>query len=150
MTIRKLDYQHPGLPSIRRRLSSLLYEGVLLFGVLSVTFFVPHLVLAITTSILLPGWAVLLHLIVTAGVYFVVYWHFVGQTLPMQTWQLVIVSQDGSKPSIPRLIVRYLLAWPSIACFGAGLLWAPFDRDRQFLHDRLAKTGIVFKPKPMP
>ena len=27
----------------------------------------------------------------------------------------------------------------------AGLIWALFDRDRQFLHDRLAGTRIVFK-----
>lgn len=148
MAVRTSDHQRPSLPSIRRRLFSLLYEGVLLFGMLSVTFFVPQLVLAMTTSILLPGWAVLLHLLVVTGVYFVSYWHIAGQTLPMQTWQLMIVSQDGSKPSIFRLIARYLLAWPSITCLGIGLLWAPFDRDRQFLHDRLAKTGIVFKPLP--
>jgi uncharacterized RDD family membrane protein YckC len=28
---------------------------------------------------------------------------------------------------------------------GAGLLWALFDRDGQFLHDRLAGTRLVFK-----
>jgi len=35
------------------------------------------------------------------------------------------------------------LAWPSLAFLGCGLLWALFDRDRQFLHDRLAGTRIV-------
>jgi uncharacterized RDD family membrane protein YckC len=27
--------------------------------------------------------------------------------------------------------------------FGAGFTWAFFDRDRQFLHDRIAGTRIV-------
>jgi uncharacterized RDD family membrane protein YckC len=38
-----------------------------------------------------------------------------------------------------------LLLWPSIGFYGAGLIWAIFDRDRQFLHDRLSGTRIVFK-----
>ncbi|HEY6895974.1 MAG TPA: RDD family protein, partial [Rhodocyclaceae bacterium] len=39
---------------------------------------------------------------------------------------------------------RYLLSWPSILFFGAGLIWAYLDRDRQFMHDRLAGTRIEF------
>lgn len=135
------------LASIKRRLGSMLYEGVLLFGVLSVTFFIPHLVLGITTATTFPGWVLLLHLFTAIGAYFIAYWYWVGQTLPMQTWQLLIVNQDGSPPSLTRLLMRYLWAWPSIAYFGVGLLWAPFDKDRQFLHDRFAKTKIVLKPK---
>jgi hypothetical protein len=89
-----------------------------LFGVLSVTFFVPHLVLAMTTSILLPGWAVLLHLIVAAGVYFVAYWHFVGQTLPhanmaiddcFSGWRQTIDSQANSP--LPSRLAQHRLPW---------------------------------------
>jgi uncharacterized RDD family membrane protein YckC len=35
------------------------------------------------------------------------------------------------------------LSWPSIVLGGAGILWALFDRDRQFLHDRLAGTQLI-------
>ena len=44
-----------------------------------------------------------------------------------------------------RLVLRYALAWPSLLYLGAGLLWAFFDRDRQFLHDRLSGTRLVLK-----
>jgi uncharacterized RDD family membrane protein YckC len=43
------------------------------------------------------------------------------------------------------LALRYVLAWPCLVYLGAGLFWAIFDRDRQFLHDRLAGTRLVFK-----
>jgi uncharacterized RDD family membrane protein YckC len=32
--------------------------------------------------------------------------------------------------------------------FGVGFLWALFDRDRQFLHDRIAGTRIEFAEPP--
>jgi uncharacterized RDD family membrane protein YckC len=40
-------------------------------------------------------------------------------------------------------IYRYLFALAGLALFGAGFLWALFDHDKQFLHDRLAGTKIV-------
>ncbi|MDO9273206.1 MAG: RDD family protein [Rugosibacter sp.] len=135
------------MPSLRRRFASMAYECLLLLGVLSITFLIPNLLLGMATSIVLPGWALLLHVFVVLGAYFIGYWHFGGQTLAMQTWQLQIVTENYARPSPARLVLRYLLAWPSIIYFFAGLLWALLDRDRQFLHDRLAKTRIMFKPR---
>jgi uncharacterized RDD family membrane protein YckC len=135
------------LAGLRRRLASMAYECLLLLGVLSITFLVPHLLLGTTTSFVFPGWVLLLHVFVVLGTYFIGYWHFGGQTLAMQTWQLQIITENYARPSPARLALRYLLAWPSIIYFCAGLLWALLDRDRLFLHDRLAKTRIVFKPK---
>jgi uncharacterized RDD family membrane protein YckC len=63
----------------------------------------------------------------------------------MQTWKIALSTPSGEQPSLARLALRYALAWPSVIYLGAGLLWALFDRDRQFLHDRLAGTRIVFK-----
>jgi len=40
-------------------------------------------------------------------------------------------------------VLRYLIAWPSVLFFGIGLLWAIFDKDHLFLHDRLAGTKVV-------
>ncbi|HET7776841.1 MAG TPA: RDD family protein, partial [Azospira sp.] len=31
----------------------------------------------------------------------------------------------------------------SLGFFGAGIVWSLFDRERQFLHDRLAGTRLV-------
>jgi uncharacterized RDD family membrane protein YckC len=134
------------LAGVRRRLASMLYESLLLLGVWSVGFMLPHLALGIGWGIVLPGPALLIHVFVIFGIYFIWYWRHGGQTLAMQTWKLKLVSADGLPPGRQQLFLRYFLSWPSLLFFGAGLLWVVFDRDRQFLHDRLAGTRIIFAP----
>lgn len=134
-------------PSIRRRIASMAYESLLLLGVLSVGFLLPHLVLGIMLSILLPGWALLFHVFIVLGAYFLWCWLHGGQTLAMQTWKIQLSTPGGQPPSFARMAIRYVLAWPSLLYFGVGILWALFDRDRQFLHDRLAGTRLVPKNK---
>ncbi len=130
---------------LRRRIASMAYESLLLLGVLSVTFMLPHLAMGIGFGVGLPGWMLIIHVFLVLGAYFIWYWHHGGQTLAMQTWKIRISSPDGAQPSLGRLVLRYTLAWPSVIYLGAGLFWALFDRDRQFLHDRLAGTRLVFK-----
>lgn len=119
------------------------YESLLLLGVLSVSFMLPHLALGMVYSIALPGWILWAHVFIVLGAYFAWYWHHGGQTLAMQTWKIRLSTPGGAKPSLDQLALRYLLAWPSVICLGVGLFWAFFDRDRQFLHDRLAGTRLV-------
>lgn len=82
------------------------------------------------------------YLTVVTGVYCVAFWRW-GQTLPMKTWRIRLVNAQGHPPGIPRALLRYLLAIPSLCLFGVGLFWALADRDRQFLHDRLAGLWLV-------
>ncbi len=124
----------------------MLYESLLLLGVLSVSFMLPHLALGLAYEIVLPGPVLVLHVFLVLGAYFVWYWHQHGHTLAMQTWKLKITRADGQKPSLNQLLLRYSLSWPSLLFYGAGLIWAVVDRDRQFLHDRLAGTRIIFVP----
>jgi uncharacterized RDD family membrane protein YckC len=133
------------LPSVRRRVASMAYESLLLLGVLSVSFMLPHLALGMGFGIVLPGWALISHIFVVLGAYFIWYWHHGGQTLAMQTWKIRLTTPNGSQPTLWRVLLRYVLAWPSLIYLGAGVFWALFDRDRQFLHDRLAGTRLVFK-----
>ncbi|MEW6292027.1 MAG: RDD family protein [Pseudomonadota bacterium] len=138
---------HPfELAGLRRRLASMLYESLLLLGVLSVTFMLPHLALGMAYGIVLPGPVLFVHVFAVIGIYFVWYWRHGGQTLAMQTWRLKIVGVDGNPPQLRQLILRYVLSWPSLLFYGVGLLWAIFDRDRQFLHERLSGTRIIFAP----
>jgi len=134
------------LAGIRRRLACMLYESLLLLGVLSVSFMLPHLALGMGFGIVLPGPVLAVHVFLVTGAYFVWYWHRQGQTLAMQTWKLSIVTADGTQPTLAQLLLRYCLSWPSLLLYGAGILWLAFDRDRQFLHDRLAGTRIIFVP----
>ncbi|WP_230411702.1 RDD family protein [Denitromonas iodatirespirans] len=135
------------LAGLRRRLAALVYEALLLLGVLALLYLIPHLVYGIVAERAAPGWFSWLHIAVVLGAYFLYYWCRSGQTLAMQTWRLRVVTADEGKPVPWRQgLLRYVLAWPSVWLFGAGLWWALIDRDRQFAHDRLAGTAIILLP----
>lgn len=134
------------LAGLRRRLASMLYESLLLLGVLALTFMVPLLILGAGTNYTPPGGVLWLHVFLVLGAYFLWYWRKGGQTLAMQTWKLRIVTTAGDRVSLKQGWLRYALAWPSVLFFGIGLWWALIDRDRQFLHDRLAGTRIILLP----
>lgn len=155
-------------PSLRRSAACLLYELVVLFGVA----LVPG-VLATAANRLVPASAQpLLEQAIgflCFGIYFVWMWTHSGQTLPMQTWRIRVVTQDGHPLSTGRAVVRYLAAWlwvlPAIglahlagwhrwqaigaaaawaACYAAAALLLP---RRQFLHDVLSRTRLVALPR---
>ena len=116
-----------------RRLASMLYEGLVVFAVLLIGFLLPQILLN-AFGLGIAGKLLWLHVLVLLMFYFVWFWLNGGQTLPMKTWKLSLVSNDGSR-------LRPLQ--PSTLVFGTGILWALIDKDRQFLHDRIAGTRIV-------
>ena len=67
--------------------------------------------------------------------YFLWCWLRGGQTLAMKAWGIRLVDVTPQK-ALLRFVYAVLLLPASIA-------WALFDRDRQFLHDRLAGTRLV-------
>jgi len=90
-----------------------------------------------------------LYLFLVLGIYFVTCWSRGGRTLPMQTWKMRVVRSDSLPLGPGQAILRYALAWISLLLFGVGFFWAFLDRDRQFLHDRLAGTRIVIHGDPL-
>jgi uncharacterized RDD family membrane protein YckC len=129
-------------PGFMRRLVSMLYEMLLLVAVLFIASFIFHLVFQDTSSILFrPMFQI--YLLLISGIYFTWFWTHGGQTLPMQTWKLRVVSADAHQLSLKQAIARYLFAVIGFFFLGFGILWALFDRDGLFLHDRLAGTRIV-------
>ncbi|KIO49818.1 RDD family protein [Nitrosospira sp. NpAV] len=129
-------------PGFWRRLVSMIYESLLLAAILFIAGFVFHLIFRDTSSIFFRP-AFQLYLLLVAGTYFSWFWTHGGQTLPMQTWKFRVISTDGKRLSLKQAIARYLFAVIGIFFFGCGILWALFDRNRQFLHDRLAGTQLV-------
>ncbi|WP_228874830.1 RDD family protein [Paraburkholderia saeva] len=151
-------------PTVRRRLATMLYEGVILFGIVFIAAYLFSTLTqqrnGLTHHNVLAAWVGFV-----VGVYFVWFWTHGGQTLPMKTWRLRLVGADGAPVSPLRAIVRYMLAWlwflPPLALhplLGLAVpqtlviaaiwfvLWAAtgrFGASRQFLHDRLAGTRIV-------
>ncbi|MRW89063.1 RDD family protein [Duganella sp. FT80W] len=157
-------------PTIKRRLISMVYETLLGLAVL----FLPLLIVELAVQASLAGWAWHLRQLVAflvLGFYFIHQWTRDGQTLAMKTWRMRLVSTDGGPVSPRAATVRYLLSWMWIApagliCMALGLerwhklevifagvlLWsltALLDKDRQFLHDKLAGTRLVQLP-PLP
>ena len=125
------------------RLLRMCYELFLLIATLAIALVFPHVLLGAfahrvaTTPVL---WA---HLFFVLLIYCLGFWIYGGQTLAMKTWRIRLVTCDR-RPVLPaQALLRYLLCWPSILLCGIGLLWALVDRDKQFLHDRLAGTCLI-------
>lgn len=129
-------------PGLGRRLSAMLYESLVVFAILLSGFLFPQIVLS-GFGFNASSKMLWIHLILTLMVYFVWFWLHGGQTLPMKTWKLRLVDHSGSPPRPLQAVLRYLAAWPSILLFGAGIIWAIFDKDGQFLHDRIAGTRLI-------
>lgn len=132
------------LATLRRRLISLTYETLLLVAVL--------LAGALPAVVLTQGWAhsrvaLQIWLILVSGCFYVRQWSGAGQTLPMKTWRMRLLAQDGTAVKPPRAWARYAAATLSVALLGLGFLWALVDRERQFLHDRLAGTRLTVTPR---
>jgi uncharacterized RDD family membrane protein YckC len=159
------DSKAASVPTVRRRITVMVYEGLLLLAVE---------MLAVALFLLLTGnrhGAVYQHglkffLFLVTAAYFIHFWTDSGHTLAMKTWRIKLVMPGY--PRVPYRIaaLRYLLAWgwflPAlVACAAFGwtgkaevsaavaigvLAWgltAFLDKDRQFLHDKLAGTRLV-------
>lgn len=129
-------------PGLWRRLLSMIYELLILVAVLFIASFVFHLVFRDTGSVFFRP-AFQLYLLLVAGIYFTWFWTHGGQTLPMQTWKLRVIGADGRQLYLKQALARYLFAVIGVFFLGCGIIWALFDRDGLFLHDRLAGTRIV-------
>jgi uncharacterized RDD family membrane protein YckC len=112
------------------------YEAILLFAV---AFFAAWLFyFASGARDATSGWlrhALQLFIAAVFAGYFLWCWLRGGQTLAMKAWGIKLVDVTPGKA-----LLRFVLA---LALFPASIAWALFDRDRQFLHDRLAGTRLV-------
>ena len=132
----------PRAPALARRLASALYELLLVVALMFIATFPFLAFLGDATH----GWRrnlLQVWILSVVGAYFVWFWTRGGQTLPMKTWRIRLVRHDGAPVGTGRAIHRYLIAILGTAALGLGFLWALIDRDRQFLHDRLAGTALV-------
>jgi uncharacterized RDD family membrane protein YckC len=135
----------PRAPALGRRLAASLYDLLMLAALVLVATFPFLAIFGDATA----GWrrhALQLWVLAVAGAYFTWFWTHGGQTLPMKTWKMRLVRSDGAPVSLARAVHRYLLATLGLFALGFGFLWALVDRDRQFLHDRLAGTAIIDAP----
>jgi uncharacterized RDD family membrane protein YckC len=153
-------------PSLWLRFASMIYEVVLLFGVVFIASYA--LLSAARWTYPLPDakrWVLQAFLFVVIGAYFAWCWSRGGQTLAMKSWGLKVVDRDGRSLPLKRAALRYLLSWhlfvPSLiaialfqshaaidlAIFFGGfclmLFTAFLDPQRQLLHDRWLGSRVV-------
>lgn len=132
-------------PGLFRRLASMVYDGLLLVALLFVVTFIFTLVFgSVAAADLRYVLQALLWLVI--GAYFLWYWTHGGQTLAMQTWRIRLLHESGAPLTLKQALLRYVAASAGILFFGAGLIWALFDREGLFLHDRLVGTRLVLLP----
>jgi uncharacterized RDD family membrane protein YckC len=116
----------------------------------------------------IPHLIVQLYFLSVAATYFTWFWRRGGQTLAMKTWRFRVTGITGQPLTFARAIARFgcatffygpafagslLLLFPNrispvIVMWAflpliATILWARFDPDHQFLHDRMAGTRLV-------
>lgn len=154
-------------PSLARRMASLVYEGLILFGI----GLIPGAIGALFTALtghqhpLQSDTALRSITFLIFGVYFTWFWSARGQTLPMQTWRIRVVTDAGEALSQRRALLRYLAscAWfapaalvahlngwsgaRGLAAIGVGIviyaLLALLHPRHQFWHDALCRTQLV-------
>lgn len=97
-------------PGFWRRLAAMLYEGVVLFGVISVAGFL-HSSLTQQRHALEGRAGLQAVLFVILGLYFVWFWSRGGQTVAMKTWHLRLVDAHGAPVTQRRAVARYLSSW---------------------------------------
>ena len=170
MTAPAVDAAAQPAPGLRRRMAAFVYEGVLLFGVLMVAGLIYGVVMQQRHALAgLHGLQAFVFLVL--GLYFTWFWSHGGQTIAMKTWHVRLMTRDGLPVPMGRAWLRYALSWlwflpalltawlaglHSTATIGWTLLaWVVvyasltrFSRQRQFLHDLLAGTRLVYAPSP--
>jgi uncharacterized RDD family membrane protein YckC len=158
---------HAGLaaPGMGRRLVCLVYEALLLFGV-TVGAGLAYGLATNQRHALEGTWGLRIAVFLVLGGYFVWFWTRQGQTLPMRTWQMKLVTVQGQPIGRAQAVGRYFLCWvwvlPALAALhlsgvsGSGrtllalcagvLVYAStayLRRDRQFWHDVICGTRMV-------
>lgn len=156
-------------PNLKRRLVCMIYEALLVFGVIFFASFIFDVATQSKHALMLRHVREAF-LFLVIGTYFVFFWRRSGQTLAMQTWRIKLVDNNGQKVPLIKAILRYFLAWcwcipglivahqlglknaqlliPVALGFMAWATTAIFDKDKQFLHDKLAKTRLILLPLP--
>ena len=150
-------------PSLKRRMASFVYEGLLMFGILLIPGTIGAFLFRLTGHENDTALRTIALLIFAA--YFSWFWSRRGQTLPMQTWRIRVVTVQGGALSLARALARFVAAcawfapaamlaalnhwtrWQGLAAVGVGVvayaLLALLHPQRQFWHDALCGTRLI-------
>lgn len=160
------------VPGLYRRMASFVYEGLLLFGIGLVPGAIGALFVALTghRHPLQSDAALRVITLLIYAVYFTWFWSSRGQTLPMKTWHIRVVTLQGQPLSQTRALMRFIAScawfapaaalsalngwtrWQGLGAAAVGVvayaLLALLHPQRQFWHDALCGTRLVSTDVP--
>lgn len=140
--------------SLWRRLAALLYDWMLLAGVLMLTAFVAVAIHSWTQPTMTGGialtpqpvsglWFQLL-LWLVAVLYFSLFWWRRGRTPGMSAWRIIVCdARSLHPPAYVRAWLRAVLAPCSALCLGCGYLWCLLPGKSGYWHDTWSATRIL-------
>ncbi|MCW8125294.1 RDD family protein [Microbulbifer halophilus] len=143
---------------VGRRLAALVYDSLILVGLLMVYGFVAMLLASAVVGLncqpeeldynpCVSGPLFQLGAVAVIAGYFIWSWRAAGQTIGMRAWRLLLASPGGVQLSWRQCALRALAAPISLACLGAGYFWAWTRADRASWHDLASGAGVRLLPK---
>ncbi|WP_221764519.1 RDD family protein [Methyloradius palustris] len=134
-------------PGWLRVIASMFYDSLLLLAIFfTVTF--PFILIFGNATQAPQRYYFQVYLWLIAGAYFIWCWYRGGQSPAMKVWRIKVVNQQGSPINLAQSVRRYVLASFGLILCGAGFLWAFFDREGLFMHDRLTGSRLILIEKP--
>lgn len=124
-----------------RRFASLVYDAFIVFSFLLL---LTAVALIVNRGESLEPYRLIFLIYLVIGTGLMISWCWKkGQTLGMLAWKIHLVDHNHQRITWQHAFIRYLYAIVSLGLGCIGLLWCFWDKDRQMLHDKWAKTQIV-------
>ena len=80
------------------------------------------------------------------AVYFIAFWHYLGQTPGMRAWGIGLIDERGQCGNLKQCSLRYVLAILSWLLLGGGFWCSLWDIRRRCLHDRCSSLYLLHLP----
>ncbi|MES9846427.1 MAG: RDD family protein [Candidatus Sedimenticola sp. PURPLELP] len=138
-------------PSLLRRLGAVLYDTLLVAGLLLMAstiitlptemMFGAETSARVSKALLVWLWPLIPLL------FFTWFWTRGGQTLGMRSWRIRVVTEEGAPLEARQALLRAACAVVSWLPLGLGFLWVLFDSEKRAWHDMLSGTRLIRLPK---
>jgi len=132
--------------SLPRRLMVMLYDAVILIGLLIVASAIA-LPFGDMEKVALHDFWFTLWLLSACFAYLGGCWRYGGMTLGMRAWRVRLINYGGKKISWPACLLRFIVGMVSLGALGLGILWALIDERSRTWQDLAARTLLIKPPK---
>ncbi len=84
-----------------------------------------------------------------SALYLIFFWSAQdGQTIGNRILKIKVTNENGRPLTFANAVVRYIGLFFSFVILGLGVVWIAFDKKKQGLHDKIARTVVVSTGKP--